>query len=164
MTREHLCFIDAIMTLPETTLENEMQRRITAINAVTTYCGVEEGTSCRSRRRGRPVRTLDITPKAKVHVPVGPDTVIEEAKLSVRTQKRPQLCFLCVGNEGLPHRDRVKRYATVGSLSRHFRRHVTKLKMDKQIDCKICNVRGMHGMHLQNHAERFHGTVTRVGA
>jgi DNA gyrase/topoisomerase IV subunit B len=49
MSREHLCFIDAIMTLPGTTLENKMQRRITAINAVTMYCRVKEGMSYCSR-------------------------------------------------------------------------------------------------------------------
>jgi hypothetical protein len=84
--------------------------------------------------------------------------------VAIRTEKRPLICFLCVDNAALPMRDRVKKYAMVGSLSRHCRRHVTKLKMGKQIDCKICNVRGMHRMHLQNHAERFHSTVTRVGA
>jgi hypothetical protein len=36
----------------------------------------------------------------------------------------------------MPMRERVKRYATVGSLSRHFRRHVSQ-EMGKQIDCRI---------------------------
>jgi hypothetical protein len=52
MTPEQLLLIDAILTLPETTPERECQRRITAINAVTAYCGVEEGTAF---RRSRPV-------------------------------------------------------------------------------------------------------------
>jgi hypothetical protein len=164
MTPEHLLLIDAIMTLPETSLDKEMQRRITAINAVTRYCGVEEGTSYRSTRCGRPVGGLAKNPKAENPTTPGPDTVLERAKLSVRTEKRPQICFLCVGNLALPMSDRVKKYATVGSLSRHFRRHVTKLRTGKQIDCQICNVRGMHRMHLQNHAEVCHGTVMRVDA
>jgi hypothetical protein len=56
ITLEHLRLIDAILTLPKTSLEKELQRRITAINAVTAYCGVEEGQPCRRGRRGRPVK------------------------------------------------------------------------------------------------------------
>jgi hypothetical protein len=41
-TPEQLHLIDVILTLLETTFEKECQRRIAAINAVTTYCGVEE--------------------------------------------------------------------------------------------------------------------------
>lgn len=40
---EHLLLIDAILMLSETSLENETRRRITAINTITMYCGVEEG-------------------------------------------------------------------------------------------------------------------------
>jgi len=45
MTPEQLLLIDAILTLPETSLERELQRRIAAIHAVTACCGVEEGRS-----------------------------------------------------------------------------------------------------------------------
>jgi len=41
---KQLCLMDAILTLPETSLEKEYQRRINAINAVIAYCGVEENT------------------------------------------------------------------------------------------------------------------------
>ncbi len=44
---EHLLLIDAILTLPETSLENENRQRITAVNAITAYCGVEEGPASR---------------------------------------------------------------------------------------------------------------------
>ena len=47
MTPEHLLLIDAILTLPETSLENENRRRIAAVNAITAYCGVEEGLASR---------------------------------------------------------------------------------------------------------------------
>lgn len=89
ITFKHLCFIDTIMTFPKTTLENKIQLRITAINAITAYCRVEEEMSYRSRQRGRPVCTLDITLKAKDYILVKPNTVIEEAKVSVQTQRRP---------------------------------------------------------------------------
>ena len=53
---EHLLLIDAILTLPETSLENENRRRIAAVNAITAYCGVEEGPASRRIQRGRPVK------------------------------------------------------------------------------------------------------------
>jgi Protein of unknown function (DUF3435) len=56
MTPEHLNLIDAILTLPETTFEKEYQQRIAAINAVTAYCGVEEGQPCCRGPRGRRVK------------------------------------------------------------------------------------------------------------
>ena len=162
-TPEHLLLINAIMTLPGMSLEEEVQRRITAINAVTAYCGIEEG-----RSYGRHVGiseevTSSVTPETETPAQSDSGSALRRAIESIQIDNRPLICFLCVGKPDLPMRDRVKKYATVGSLSRHFRRHVTKLKMGKQIDCNICNVRGMHRMHLQNHAERFHGTVTRVG-
>jgi len=55
MTPEQLLLINAVLTLPETSLEKEYQRRIAAINAVTAYCGVEKETSCRRDQPGRPV-------------------------------------------------------------------------------------------------------------
>jgi hypothetical protein len=55
MTPEHLCLIDAILTLPETSLENEYQRRIAAVNAITVYCGVEEGPASGRIQRGHPL-------------------------------------------------------------------------------------------------------------
>jgi len=45
MTPEQLLLIDVILTLPETSPERELQRRIAAIHAVTACCGVEEGRS-----------------------------------------------------------------------------------------------------------------------
>jgi hypothetical protein len=68
MTPEHLVLIDAIITLPESSLDKEMQRRIAAINAVIVYCGIEEWTSHRGRQPGRP--GVPITIKAEKVCPV----------------------------------------------------------------------------------------------
>lgn len=56
VSTEQLRLIDAILTLPGKSLELELQRRITAINAVTMYCGVEEGAPPRHVRHGRPLK------------------------------------------------------------------------------------------------------------
>ena len=103
-----------------------------------------------------------MSPEAEISGQANLDTALELAKISVQTEKRPLRCFLCVGNPALPKRDRIKKYATVGSLSRHFRTHVVKLEKGKIIDCPICDVKGMDQKYLQNHAELCHGTVTRV--
>src|SRR4051794_15870467 len=68
MTPEQLILIDAILTLPETSLEKEYQRRTAAINAVMMYCGVEERTSYRRGRQGRPVED-DVSTVVKVEEP-----------------------------------------------------------------------------------------------
>ncbi|PQE05390.1 C2H2 finger domain-containing protein [Rutstroemia sp. NJR-2017a BBW] len=164
MTPEQLLLIDAILTLPETTLEREYQRRIAAINAITAYCGVEEGTPYRHGPRGRPAKsTVPVITKAAKLAPSASDITLSNAILSIKTDKRPTKCFLCLGNPALPLQERVTSYATPGSLSRHFlRRHVKKLKESEQIECRICDIRLEHRDHLQNHAERFHGTVSRL--
>ena len=55
MPPEHLMVIDTMLTMPGAMLEAEYQRRINAINAVTAFCGVEEGRPtprpAQSRRR-----------------------------------------------------------------------------------------------------------------
>jgi hypothetical protein len=134
-----------------------VQRRIKAINAISAYCGAEEGRSY-GRQAGSFEEVTQILAQLDSEA-----TALRVAINSVMRDSRPLICFLCVGNPFLPMRDRVKKYGTVGSLSRHFLSHVTKLKAGKQIDCRICDVSGMHRTLLLNHAERFHGTVTRAG-
>lgn len=125
MTPEHLCLIDAILTLPETSIENEYQRRIAAINAITAYCSVEEGSASPCAQHGRPLKPLIL----KAQVPDALSQAILSIKTEKRPEKRPTICFICVGNPSLTMRERVVSYATPGSLSRHFlRKHVSKLK------------------------------------
>lgn len=162
MTAEHLYLIDAIMTLPETSFEKELQRRIVGINAVTAYCGVEEGRSYHITERSRSTESVVLT-SVNAQVQSASNTALGQAIASVKTDKRPKVCFLCLGNPRLSMDERVKEYATVGSLSRHFlRHHVNRLEAGKQIDCQICDVRMIHRISLLNHAETIHGTVTRI--
>ena len=137
-----------------------------AINAVTVYCGVEEGRSYRDPRPNPPARGGgSAIATAEKQAPSKSDVALSRAILSVKTDKRPKVCFLCLGNPNLPIDQRVKEYAIVGSLSRHFRdRHVNLLKTGQQIDCRICDIKGMHRMRLQHYAETFHGTVDRLCA
>lgn len=155
---EHLCLIDAILTLPKTSLEKEYRRRIAAINAVTAYYGVEEGQPSRRIESGGPLKD-DSPPAIKAEEP---NVALRQAILSIKTEKRPTKCFVCLGNSSLILRERVASYTTPGSLSRHFfKKHVKKLEDGVHIDCQICNFRIEHRIALLTHAERFYGTVSR---
>jgi hypothetical protein len=158
MTPEHLLLINAILTLPETSLENENRRRIAAINAITAYYGVEEGPASRHIQRGPPLKDdSSLVVKVKKQ-----DVALSQAIRSIKTEKRPTKCFVCLGNPSLTLREKVVLYATPGSLSRHFlRRHVKKLEDKVPINCQICDVRMEHRIALLIHTERFHGTVAR---
>ena len=131
---------------------------------MTAYCGVEEGTSCRRGRPGRPAGgEVSTVVMAEEPAQSWSDMALSQALLSVRTDKRPTICFLCLGNSKLPIRKRVFPFSNPGCLSKHFREvHVKKLKTGQKIDCHICSVKLVHRMHLQEHAEKFHGTVSRV--
>lgn len=162
MTLEQLLLINAILTLPETSLEMECQWRIIAIYALTVYCSIEGGQPYCCGRRGQHGRPLkgDIRPAADLAQPA-PDIALSWAITSIKTDKRPTICFLCLGNLVLLIRKRVILYTTLGSLSRHFlRKNVRKLKEWEQINCWMCDVKLEHRQHLQNHTERFHRTVS----
>jgi hypothetical protein len=76
MTPEQLLMIGAILTLPKRTLERD-QRRIAAINAVTAYCGVEEGISDRRDPWGRPAkRDAPTVTKAAKLAPLASDIAL----------------------------------------------------------------------------------------
>ncbi|KAL5325401.1 hypothetical protein ACEPPN_006526 [Leptodophora sp. 'Broadleaf-Isolate-01'] len=160
LTPEHLLLIDAILTLPETSLENETRRRITAISAITMYCGVEEGPNPRRNQRGRPLK--DESPPV---IQVKELDALSKAVQSIKGNKRPTICFVCLGNPSLTLHQRVVPFANPGSLSRHFRRkHVKKMEVGQFVDCMDCQVRLKDRQELLVHAERFHGTVSRVPA
>ncbi|KAH6700001.1 hypothetical protein BKA61DRAFT_621455, partial [Leptodontidium sp. MPI-SDFR-AT-0119] len=56
-------------------------------------------------------------------------------------------------------------FSAPGSLSRHFvRKHVSKMQAGQFIDCMDCDIRLKTRKDLLIHAERFHGTVSRVPA
>ncbi|KAJ9656079.1 hypothetical protein H2201_008651 [Coniosporium apollinis] len=166
-TPEQKRLIEAVMTLPGTSLEDEVRRRNAAIDAVTDYCKVEEGGTYLTnhpRRSVRGVAPMAVKTEGDTQ-PVAASTALDEALdvaiSSVYKEKRPKICFLCLGNQGLPVIKRVYSFTTPGDLSKHFRRkHLSNLKEDEQIECKLCGVSLAHREHLQNHAFRTHGTVS----
>src|SRR6266480_4915970 len=65
---------------------------------------------------------------------------IEAAKVSVYKEKRPTICFVCLG-ENLPMDQRIRSFYTSGDLSKHFKRkHLEFIKEGDSLGCKLCQV------------------------
>ncbi|KAL3428649.1 hypothetical protein BDV09DRAFT_204143 [Aspergillus tetrazonus] len=173
MAPQHLAVIDALLTMPGTTLEAECQRRIDAINALTAFCPVEEGRpiprtnqSCR-----RPVPDDDdetSTPVKRQRQVLEDDTKIALRQamefVKVKDQReRPTTCFLCLGNPNLPLKERTAKHKTPGSLTRHFlRKHINRPWPARGVECNVCGIMSLEQKaDLLNHAELCHGTVVR---
>ena len=172
MTREFMNVIDTMLTMPGDTIEAEYQRRINAINAVSAFCGVEEGRPVprltKSSRRLELDDNLSCPPTKRPRRSSGDthDDILHQAMETVRVKSRanrPSICFLCVGNHTLSLKDRVAKYATSGSLTRHFlRKHVNPPWPLEGVTCNVCeNVCLSQKSILLNHAENAHGTVVR---
>ncbi|EGC45157.1 conserved hypothetical protein [Histoplasma capsulatum var. duboisii H88] len=161
MAPERLNLIDAILTLPPNSPDAELQRRITAIRAVTVYCGVEEGRTVpyfdHSNPDPGPESTPSKPPERRSPGTAGtarPVLPLHQAIHVVQTEQRPKICFICLNN-GV-----IRSYASPGDLTKHFRRcHLDKFK---PMCCKMCNVDLRTQKDLLLHAEAVHGTVTRV--
>jgi hypothetical protein len=157
--------VESMMTLPGTTLAEEFGRRSTAINAVAAYCKFQEGGAvARPRKRlatGRAGPTLAKEADPQLVAAAAEKQALSAAMLAVFQEKRPIVCFMCLGEPGLPFNKRVYSFASPGDLTKHFKRkHLANYKMGDRLECKVCQMSLDHKMHLQNHAARIHGTVS----
>ncbi|KAH9903876.1 C2H2 finger domain protein [Xylariomycetidae sp. FL2044] len=154
------------LTVPvDSTLEGQYRRRDDAINAVITYCSVEEG---RTLRR----TNIPSTKEAQLKPTRRPreDDPVSTARLSVivrNNRERPRRCFICIGAalhlepDDPRIEDLIHEFYTSGDLTRHFKRkHLSLFKLDSAPECKVCDLTLSSRMHLQNHALRVHGTVS----
>ncbi|KAJ5820533.1 hypothetical protein N7474_006124 [Penicillium riverlandense] len=143
MATQHMTLIDAVLTMPGTTVEKEYKRRIAAINAVVAVCYAEEGAPSRPRvTPKRSADTVDMPPGAPV--PKKQKTVASDAEddafsraiasVCVKSPKeRPTICFICLGNPMLPESGRLRKFKNSGSLSRHFvNKHINPHSNDMQ--------------------------------
>ncbi|EDN09613.1 conserved hypothetical protein [Histoplasma mississippiense (nom. inval.)] len=177
MPPEHLMFVDCVLTMPGANLEAEYQRRINTINAGVAFCGVEEGRPSRrpTQTRGRPAVDDDPCPPTKrqrCSVKDNTEVLLHQAMESVQAKStaerpqtcfRPRVCFLCVGNPSCALEDRIMKYATAGSLTRHFlRRHINPPWPATGVECNVCEGKVLPAKSaLLSHAEEAHGTVVR---
>lgn len=158
---EQRALIDTINAAPGITINEELRRRSDAIRAVSTYCGIEEGSTYANRyqrlsRHGQSFGKQGETSQLETV----PDA-LEAAKVAVYKEKRPLICFKCVGNELLPLNDRIKPFSSPSDVSKHFKRkHLKHVKPDEQPLCEICQISLDDRTHLQRHALAVHGTVS----
>ncbi|KAF2184228.1 hypothetical protein K469DRAFT_781492 [Zopfia rhizophila CBS 207.26] len=111
-----------VLLLPGLSLEEEACRRSAVINAIIAYCNIKKGgTLWVQRARGSTVRDPPaVNPLYKA---------LEAAKVSVYKEKRPTICFVCLGNKKLPITERTQPFYTSGDLSKHFKRkHLRRVK------------------------------------
>lgn len=154
-TPQHVRLIESIMSLPGSSLPEETQRRSAAISAVATYCHLEEGKILRNQRVGmcnsdemEDTNDLD-------------EVALKTAGEAIKKERRPTICFLCLGNEQLAVKQRTHCFYTPGVLSRHFKsRHLAKVKDSEGVNCNMCQLYLEDSMHLQRHAFDAHGTVS----
>jgi hypothetical protein len=156
--------VESMMILPGTTLEEEFCRRSTAVNAVAAYCKFQEGGAvarpCKRSSTGRASPTLA---KADLQLvaAAAEKQALSTAMLSVYQEKRPTVCFMCLGEPGLLFNKRVYSFASPGDLSKHFKqKHLANYRIGDRLECKVCQMSLDHKMHLQNHAAKIHGTVS----
>ncbi|XP_014550159.1 hypothetical protein COCVIDRAFT_116292 [Bipolaris victoriae FI3] len=148
---------ELVLSRPGATIEEEIARRNGAIRAVTLYCGIEEG-GMNPIRKGTRSRNAALPAKSQAGYE---EEALELAKISVYKEKRPRVCFLCLGNQGLPLAQRIYAFCTPGDLSKHFgRKHLRHTQSGKVLNCNLCMVPLPDKMHLQRHAQEIHGTVS----
>ena len=148
-----------------TILEAEICWRITAINAVAAYCKFQEqGAIARPRKRpstggARPTLAKETDPQ--LVTTAAEKQALSAAMLAVYQQAIPTICFMCLGEPGMPFSKRLYSFASPGDLTKHFKRkHLANYRTGDLLECKVCQTSLDHKMHLQNHAAKIHGTVS----
>ncbi|KAF2175019.1 hypothetical protein K469DRAFT_768193 [Zopfia rhizophila CBS 207.26] len=93
------------------------------------------------------------------------EEALEAAKVSVYKEKRPRICFVCLGNENLPMKQRIYSFHASGDRNKRFKRkHLTYVKKGESIQCDLCQVNLDNKMLWQRHAYEVHGTVSLSAA
>lgn len=101
-----------ILSAAGSNVEQETARRTQAIAAIVAYCNIEEGGMNPFLRKQRTRKAgLDHNSNA-----------LEDAILSVFTEKRPKRCWKCVGNAELPLLERMYEFSREGDVTKHFNR------------------------------------------
>jgi hypothetical protein len=156
--------VEALTALVDTALDGQYLRRDCAIDAISTYCRVEEGCAV------NPIQSTLSTRQ-----PAGTAYRLAESPLHIATRaffvknekERPRICFVCVSkaltlSPDDPEIEKlIREFYTSGDLTKHFKRkHLVNIKEGDRLECKVCQMPLRNKMFLQNHAQRIHGTVS----
>lgn len=153
-SQQHMELIESIMSLPGSSLQEEIQRRSEAIRAVAAYCHFEEGGMSRHHKVGP---CASYGPREAVNTD---EQTLKEAKEVFNKEKRPTICFICLGNEALTTRKRAYRFSSPGDLSKHFKRHLKEFNDSTGEECNLCVMHLEDVGHMKRHAFTLHGTVS----
>ncbi|VTT72992.1 unnamed protein product [Fusarium fujikuroi] len=155
------------------TLEGEHQRRNNAVLAVMAYCPVQESPVPRTRNQAMVTKNrspLRLNTAGKEPQPMNDIGTAIASVFVTNRDERSRRCFLCIGTATTlqPSDPAIERlinpFYSPGDLSKHFkRRHLSNLQPNERLHCRLCDETLDHKMHLQNHAETVHGTVSQGG-
>jgi hypothetical protein len=79
-------------------------------------------------------------------------------KAYLENSEKPEACFQCFANKGLPDRVRFQMYHDAGCVTRHF--DAIHLK-EKPFKCNWCEVALLHQMAFQRHEFDVHNVRSR---
>ncbi|KAF2174480.1 hypothetical protein K469DRAFT_743610 [Zopfia rhizophila CBS 207.26] len=127
-TPQHNRLIESVLSLPGSSLEEEARQRSAAINAIIAYCYVMEGETPRVQHKR----------SSTSHV----------LSVSVYSEKRPTVCWVCLGNKRALIGQRIQSFYTPGDLSKHFKKiHLVRVKEGHRFGCDLCKVALDNEMH-----------------
>ena len=160
--QKHL--VQALSAPSDNTLEGQYRRRNDAMDAVITYCVVEEGST---------IRRSTVSAVKSSQGATTSDPQESHLRLALRsvliTEKteRARRCFMCVGKalsvapDDAILDDLLHEFYMASDVTKHFRRrHLSRLQDDDKIYCQVCQKWLEHKMHFQNHALRAHGLLS----
>ncbi|KAF2180940.1 C2H2 finger domain protein [Zopfia rhizophila CBS 207.26] len=158
-TPQHNRLIESVLSLPGSSLEEEARRRSAAINAIIAYCHVVEGETPRVQHKRSSTSHVPSVGSQQAADPL--EKALEAAKVSVYSEKRPTVCWVCLGNERAPIGQRIQSFCTPGDLSKHFKKiHLARVKEGHRFGCDLCKVALDNEMHWRRHGIDVHGTVS----
>lgn len=139
--------VETIITLLGTTLEEEICRRNAAINATAAYCKFQEGGAAPRRA---PIKRTGSTPAdLQLAAAEAAKQALDAAMLLVYTENRPTVCFMCLRERNLSFEKRIKKFTSLGDLTKHFKRkHLANIKEGDRIGCKVYRMSLEHKSHL----------------
>ncbi|KAI4087622.1 MAG: hypothetical protein L6R37_008299 [Teloschistes peruensis] len=145
---ERVQAIDALFTFARSLVEEECQRRVTAINALIGLCKKQESQGFRRRRANIKVKEQ----QTSVSLPLS----LSE---TLRIEREATQCIFCLGNKDLSAADRLKAFAARGDLKKHsHRKHLRHYRDGQPIACPHprCDMTLDGAMHLQSLTEVVH--------
>jgi hypothetical protein len=162
-TPQHNRLIEAVLSLPGSTIQEEIVRRIAAIRAVVDYCDVQEGDTPRIKRSAASIAPVAHN-KDMVLLRAPIERNHEALQVAIDATKRkngPFVCPDCVGDTKSSVERRTKEYATAASLVRHYREvHLKKTKSGDDITCRVCQLHLRSIDHKRAHAFVVHHIST----